>query len=578
MIHFLTNQIKKIGMGVILLIIIFAVYFFFFKGDSTAEVTSAMVVQTVATGNVSTGIETTGTIVAAEILDLNVYKLTKRIDAVGIANGTHVDKGQLLFAFDQSDVAVDIAQSQIGVREAQLSLEVEKGSATDPNTTVTTLKNDIEKLETNLVQYDIDERTVVRTFLNSNLEAVPTTARYSEQIDVPAPNIGGLYSSQEQGEYLIEIYPSGEDSGLSYRLSGLETGTYPVVLGAETKLGTRGLKITFPNSGVGKHDEWIVAVANTHAPEYSKNLDTYNVSMTTLEENIQSDTVSLANKKVQLEQALREDTATQRDLGVESAALAIEKARVDLQKGYDTQDERRIVAPFSGTVEGIENVVVGATPTKDTNDSTDFGVLISDEFMTSFSLSSTDIDKIKMGQKVLVTITSLPNSTPLEATIVEISSLPDSSAVAEYGVLALIQNATSTSIKLRDGMLVDIEIVEEEAQDVVRVPTSAVTYVDGKATVTVIEGLTEQQKASASRLGIVRTDEGNVPTELKRAVEIGLRGQYYIEITSGLELGEIIKVTGVVTAATSVVQQAGFGPGSGGGHPDEAASAARSVK
>jgi multidrug efflux pump subunit AcrA (membrane-fusion protein) len=548
--------------------------YLFFRGDTTNTASAAIIAHQVSTGTVTTGIQTTGKIVAANTLDLNVYKLTSRIDEVSIANGTHVKEGQLLFAFDQSDVAVDIAQSQIGIREAQLSLEVEKSGVADPNTTITTLKNDIVKLENNIAQSESDIRTALRTFLNSNLEAVPTDSRYDEQVNETAPQVGGVYTHTARGEYVIQIYASGETSGYSYHLSGLESGTYPVFLGAETSLGTRGLTITFPSSGVGSRDEWVVAVPNTEAPEYSQNLEDYDDAVLTIRENTQSDTVALANKKVLLEQAERGDTTSKRELNVESAALAIDKARVDLQKGIDTRNERRIIAPFSGTVEGIENVVVGATPTKDSNDSINFGVLISDDFMTTFSLNANDVGKISLGQKVLVTLTSVPESVPLEAEIVEISSLPDSSAVAQYEVLARISVSSSASIDLREGMLADIEIVQEEKSDVVRIPVSAISYSEGKAKVTVVEGLSEQQYTQVQRMGIVRSEGTPTYTTFEKNIEIGLRGQYYVEVLSGIETGEILVVTSTTaTAGDAQVVQTGFGPpGSGRMRESEEAS------
>ncbi|KKS29304.1 MAG: Secretion protein HlyD [Parcubacteria group bacterium GW2011_GWA2_43_11] len=550
--------------GVVAILILGGVaYALWGSGTPTPTTTAALVAHQVTTGTVTSGIQTTGKIVAADILDLNVYKLTNRIDEVRVINGAHVEKGQLLFSFDQSDVSVDIVESEIGIREAELLLAVQQGAAKDQNTTITTLMNDIEVLEKKLAQYPTDKVETLRTFLNSNLEAIPTDVRYNAQISRVAPVIGGLYTHTEQGEYSVRLYASGEASGYSYELKGIESGVYPVYLGVETKLGTRGLTITFPASSTTR-DEWIIAVPNKYASEYVVNVEDYKNAIIDIDKNIDTDTVTLANKKIQLEQERRGDTVPQRALDVESASLAIEKAQVNLQKGIDTLTERRIVAPFSGTIEGMENVVVGATPTKDSNDSINFGSLISDDFMTTFSLSANDVTKVTLGQKVLVTLSSVPGSSPLEAEVVEISSLPDSSTVAQYEVLARIAEDDVATYDLRDGMLADIEIVQEEKLDVLRVPVSAVQYSEGKANVTILEGLSGDQHIQVEQMGILRT-EGSTHTSYSRPIELGLRGQYYVEVLSGLEAGELLEVTSTngVTEG-SVVETQGFGPPGGG--------------
>lgn len=560
-------RLRRYGWVPVLVVLVTLGYYYFAGSKGSPTVTSAMVVETVAQGTVTTGIQTTGTIRAAEILDLNVYKTTNRIDTVAIQNGAHVEKGQLLFAFDESDVAVDISESQLNLREAQLTLEAQRAKAIDPNTTITTLRNDIAVLEQNITEYKADLRTALRDYLNADLEAVPSAERYSQQVGDTAPTIGGVYTGTEEGEYRIKVYASGAESGLSYTLTGLERGSFEVYLDAKVALGTQGLTITFPAT-IANRDEWVVAVPNIYAPEHAVNLEEYEEEVTQIKKDLNTAMVTLANKRTQLAQEERTDTTSQRNLDVETAALAIDRAQVDLQRGRDTQDERRIIAAFSGTVEGVENVVVGATPTNDSNDTVNFGSLISDDFLTTFSLSASDVDTVTVGQKVLVTLTSVPDSEPLVAEVTKVSSLPDSSTVAQYEVSARILDTGSSTVRLRDGMLADVEIVREEKQDVVRVPVAALHFSAGKTYVTVVEDLTKEQEQQLARLGIVRTDL-SMPTTYEREVTVGLRGSYVAEITDGLTTGERIKVSENAPATTESAPVVRTGFGAGGGRPPE---------
>jgi multidrug resistance efflux pump len=563
-ISFLSTRRTMVYVFVMVLI---GVGYYLWRGANTDSSTDmALIVQRVEKGIVSTGIQASGKIEAAEILDLNVYKLENRLDAVSVANGVHVTTGQLLYAFDESDATVDIADSALSVRAAQLALAEQKKIAQDPNTVTRALRQEIADLSADILQSEKDLVTTRRTYLNKDRAAEPTTSRYTQQVGRTAPTIGGLYVHDEQGVYVITVYASGEKSGYSFRYTGLESGVSPVYLGASAPLGTRGLTITFPTTAtqITARDEWMVAVPNLYADDYRATTDEYTKTITNLTNKIAADKVTRANKETELAKEERGDTTTQRNLEVESAALAIEKARVNLSRGIDTRDERRIIAPFSGTIEGAENVVVGATPTKDGSDSIDFGYLISDEFIATFSLGASEVERVSVGQSVQVSLATSPGALPLAGVVTEVSSLPDSSTVPQYKVRARLVVASSTQRALRDGMLADIEITQEERTNVVRVPVSALTYRDGGVYVRVLEQPSEEELAMLAERGVVRRP-ATAPGGVERRVSVGLRGTYYAEITEGLTEGEYLLVasTGVQgTTDESVVQDVrGFRPG-----------------
>ena len=203
---------------------------------------------------------------------------------------------------------------------------------------------------------------------------------------------------------------------------------------------------------------------------------------------------------------------------------------------------------------------MGAIPTRSTNDPIVLGTLISDDFLANFTLGAVDITKVTVGQKVLVTITSFPNSDPLEAHITAISSLPDATGVAQYAVQALITPPASSTLALREGLVADVVIVQQEKQNVTRIPLSAVTFANKKATVQVISDLTADQKAQIEKLGVLRSDTGVFPSYPKE-VTLGVTGAFYAEILSGVEVGTTIIVSKTEKTETAVVQQKGFGPG-----------------
>ncbi len=562
----ITKIFKKITstFGIIVIAITgIASYFVFFQ-SSAEEVSTASfyVVETVSRGSVSSGIETTGEIVAAQKLDLDVYKQTEQIDTVNIVNGQHVEAGDVLISFDKSDAYVDTQSAQVAVVEAELVLQEEETNMADPNTAIRTKENQItgyEKIITDALQ---DMEDAYRDFLNEDLEAAPHPDRLSVLDDRMEPVLSGRYVSDIEGQYVIEVYTSGAESGYSYRLSGLESATEPVIFGKAVDLGTRGLKITFPND-TKNNDKWIVYVPNTAIATYSETKSDYEETVANLEKIITDAKVSLANAEQELEDLYLTDSSSYRDLSVEQAESSLAEARQRLYKYYDVVQDRDIVAPFSGTVEGMSNVVVGATPTGGSEDTIDLGTLISDEFLATFSLGAVDVAKVEVGQKVLVTITSFSNVEPLDAYITEISSLPDSSGVAQYEVQALITVPEGLEVELREGLLADIEVVEDEVSDVIRIPSSAISYEQGKTMVEVLDSVTEQQQQMINRLGILRSETGDIPS-YSVAVTVGLTGTFYVEITDGLEEGVMIIASSDEEAseeAGSVVRQQGTRPG-----------------
>jgi len=521
-------------------------------GDEEETKNTFAVVDQVATGTVSSGIETTGEIVAAQKLNLDVYKQLRRIESVNVTNGGSVNADQVMFSFDKSSANVNVQSAQVQVTAAQLGLQTAQENYTDLNTSVKSLSQQVEDLEISIQQTEERKVDAYKTYLNASIEAEPAN-RNDE--DLSRPVISGFYNGTTPGEYLIEIYSSGAKSGQSYRVTGLVTDTQAIISGAATDLGTEGLKITFPTD-IRSNKEWIVALPNTYSTSYSLNRETYEETILELDKQLASLKTNLRIAEQNRDDENFTDNTSFRDLTLSQAQARLSEARVALSENYEVVRDQDIVAPFSGTIEGMENVVVGATPTRDTNDPISFGTLISDDFLATFSLSAIDVGKVSVGQKVLVSITTLPNTPPLTANITEISSLPESESVAQYEVQALIEVPEETEISLREGLLADIEIVQEEVNDVVRVPKSAIRFENGKSYVDIIEITSKEELERITQVGILRSEDGTFPS-YPQEVTVGITGVFYSEITSGIEQGSTIIVS-KNNQETSAVQQSDF--------------------
>lgn len=557
------SLIKKFKWRIsIVLIASLGLYYYFnvYNSENVSDTVSFYVVETAEIGEVTSGIQTTGNIVAAQKLDIDVYKQLSRIDVVNVQNGSHVEAGDILFSFDKSDALVDTKSAKVAVAEAELSLNEEKISSKDPNTEIRTKENQIVGYKKTISDSLVDINDAYRDFLNEDLEVVAHKDKVSALSSRTEPVLSGRYVGDEEGYYVIEVYASGANSGYSYKVSGLENMTDSIVFNKAIDIGSKGLKVTFPLD-TKSNDKWIIYVPNNQIATYVETKTGYEERVATLNKLINDTKVALENAEQELSLLKRTDTSNYRDLNVVKAESTLAEAKQCLYNYNDVVQDLDIVAPFSGSVEGIENVVVGATPTGGTEDSISLGTLISDEFLTTFTLGATDVSKVEVGQKVEVTVTSFSNQPVFDAYITQISSLPESSGVAQYEVQALLSyDRKASEMVLREGMLADIEIVEEENTKALRVPTSAITYEQGVPKVTVVDSLTEEQKTEITKFGIVKTN--NIPlTTYSVEVKLGIVGQYYVEILEGIKEGDLIVGASLTeTSSESVVEQASFGP------------------
>lgn len=160
--------------------------------------------------------------------------------------------------------------------------------------------------------------------------------------------------------------------------------------------------------------------------------------------------------------------------------------------------------------------------------------------IASLNVSEVDINSIKVGQKVKLTLTSLPDfeATGIVAGIDKVGT--STSGVTNYPVT--VKFDTSSDLILPN-MSVEAEIILEEKQDVAYVPISAVQQNNNESIVKVVRnGATEEVKVQT---GISDTDN--------------------IEIVSGLNEGETVVVSTLPTSGFTESGEQSRGSGGMGG-------------
>ena len=204
---------------------------------------------------------------------------------------------------------------------------------------------------------------------------------------------------------------------------------------------------------------------------------------------------------------------------LELAEQSLEQARQSLTYAQDQLDEATISAPFAGVIADIyadEGDVI--LPPTLTTQSIIYLVDLS-TMELDLDVDEIDIPGVKVGQKALITVDALPD-VEIEGEVLTIASVArEEAGVVIYEVKIGFDIPEVTA--LRVGMSADVDIVMEEASDVLLVPERAITK-DSEGNTVVMVKVGDQ------------TEERKVVT--------GLSDGFYTEIVSGLSEGESVVI------------------------------------
>jgi macrolide-specific efflux system membrane fusion protein len=268
---------------------------------------------------------------------------------------------------------------------------------------------------------------------------------------------------------------------------------------------------------------------------------------------LETATENLADAKEALTEA-KADNDDDSDI-VEQAQRSVKSAQNAYDSAKRAQTGTTLKAGMAGTVTALNGTVGGSSSgssstgsTGSTGSSTSSSssgssafIVISDmaKLQISASVPEADATRLKLKQTAKVTWNALAN-TSAEGIITTISPTSTTSGgVTSYPIVVSL-NSVPDGAKL--GQSVALSVVVSEVQDVLYVPAAAVKSAGNIKTVTVVTSTGAQET---------------------RTVTIGVEGDSYTEIKSGLTLGEKVVIATVTSNSTTTNQF----PGGGGQFP-----------
>ncbi|NMB87998.1 MAG: efflux RND transporter periplasmic adaptor subunit [Chloroflexi bacterium] len=213
-------------------------------------------------------------------------------------------------------------------------------------------------------------------------------------------------------------------------------------------------------------------------------------------------------EELQANNGIDETEMTQAEIDVENAKLALEQAQKNLAGA-------KLVAPYDGTVLSIEG---------EAGDEVEAGTFITVADMAhpqvEFYVDETDLDMVQVGYEAEVVFDALPDET-FTGTVVQVDPTLETSMGASVlqGLVRIELTPAQELLTLPKGLSAAVEIIGGKAENVLVVPVEAIHDLgDGTYGVFVLEN-------GQPRL---------------RTVEVGLMDLTYVEIQSGLEMGDVV--------------------------------------
>ena len=181
-----------------------------------------------------------------------------------------------------------------------------------------------------------------------------------------------------------------------------------------------------------------------------------------------------------------------------------------------------VTSPIDGYITSI-NVDVGAVASQSVAAATIANI---DKLEIDTSVSETIINKIKIGDKVDVLVSSV-SDTPFSGTITALSPAPAAGSLT-YPMKVTLDNTDSA---VKPGMFAEVVITSDKMENVIALPSKAVLIKSGKTVVAVIEN-GEKVVFKNVTVGVDNGDLAEIKSGIKAGDTVVIEGQYYLDENS----------------------------------------------
>jgi len=458
---------RSLQIGIALLVIVGVVYAgLSIRGGQTPDYITVAVER----GDVQQLVSVSGVIESKQSAQL-AFPTTGVVSSVAVSQGDDVAAGDILVTLESGALqadrqeAVAILARTVAIRDELLAgPQTESRAATAQNIALkqTTLET-VRTTQANLVA------NAYRALLSTSL--IATTDDADEE--AVAPIVSGTYSCTAEGTYTIDTYSSSANSGYSFRLTGLESGTFPISTDQPVSLGTCGLRVLFDEDSRYNNTQWTITIPNQESAQYITTRNAYTLAQTQA-----FNAITIAEQDLAVTEANASNTnAPARSESIAGANADIASANARIARVDALLAERVITAPFAGTIVELDILpgeTVGTAPVVTLQAAADFEL--------TARIPEIDIGKLLFGQSVSAVFDARDTET-LTGSVAFIS--PQATIIDGVAFYETVISLTDTPDWIRSGLNADIDIVINEQANTLRIPTRYITTTDSGSTVTV---------------------------------------------------------------------------------------------
>ena len=458
------------------------------------------------------------------IPDLTGIKVTE----LYVEEGDEVKEGDVLMVLDDSSIqssieslelsisqteaknAISLQQSLASLEQAQQNLDnylqdIEDGL----NSTLRQAESGLESAYQSLVSA-IDSYNSEASLNNQDLSSTMLSAQ--DQVDSAYQSLQSIYLSisraEEDYETQVENGTATDSTTLSYEreIEDLEVSLAQAQANYDSAVTNYQLALINENNTLTNYYYSLIKAEIS----YLDAVDDYNTAVRTVQRQITSYQQSLENAQ----------------LSYESTQLSVDMTSTynELEDLYEDLESCTVTATMDGVITTL-SVSVGSIVS-----STTASAVISsfEEFMVEISVNEYDITSINEGDVVTVTVDAIEKD--YDGYISSVSRVASVSSGVSYFTAVVKFEGDDDS---RSGMSCEVKLVSSEALGAVTVSSSAIqTATDGTSYV------------------LMYGDDSNSTDNLvQQTVTTGVTNGNYVEITEGLEEGDIVLYDATAAAA-----------------------------
>jgi HlyD family secretion protein len=521
-------------------------------GSGTATTTNTT---TVTRGSIVASVAGSGTVAAAQMLDLS-FQLSGTVAEVLVAEGDTVTAGQPLARLDSRDLEVQVASAQAALDSARARLaQTAEGNATPEQ--IAASKASVASAQAQLRSAQA-QLNALKDPASDQVSTAETDLRQAElELQATRDNASATKTKAEQDMNRAVDNLTQAQSAFALAKRHWEwveaNGTDPV---NPTTTGANGKKVKNTLSEGQRaqyYDKLVQAEAALRSAEQAvaQAQVTFDNARQAEVANVQKAEATLANAQTQLAALKTPDKndLAQRQASVDQARAALAQAQANLaqltapatasdqriQQASVAQAEQSLrqaqlklaqatlTAPFDGIVSAV-NIVPGSSVTATVPA---VSLVDRDPLHVELKLSENDVAKVKLGQSVTLTIDALKGWQATGTVSYIAPAAETTNGVVTYPVRV---DVADTDARVKVGMTANLSIMTATKDNVLLVPNSALL------------------PKGAGRVVQIPGANGRGITEVE--VQTGLTDGTYTEIVSGLTAGQTIIATPVNTAQT----------------------------